>query len=640
MLTHTRTIGLVIVGLCLTGTGCSEMLAPFRSQDRVARADRAKMNHHRPVMPPQADSDRLADAATDLSRPASVDARHYYSRNQLVMIRRPLAIQQNPESCIEIHWTNNNGFRWQKAGTFKPGQNFFPFEVEEDGDYGVRFVRCNRAGRRHAEVDLDRIYHVDRTEPHVKIVIEPEQDEYHVGDTLTLHWQAEDLHPAEDAVRISLLPETSDDETPLFELHRDLANSGSIQYEIPPELIHREITFRVEAADLAKNRSLAYSCPFPVMEAPVAIEPSETKPEIEHVAVITNRDAEADSIEPDSNNAPPIYVAVETYSENSISPSQPDTDDQAVADGSLQTIRIESLLPTDDAIDGSIAGAPFESNETVSTEPVVMATKVTNEDEIPNADCPETPADDPDPTILISQILPFATAVARLPKTDSRLVWEGARPGAFPDSRLTDSPRTDDGLFRDQAKDGESDGFESTDTTVAILDRSDEASRLTDSPNAGMTNRDVAQSDDSETMTDAPRSDPVEEDMTHDDVAQTGNTPTASWTDGGLSAVDLTRGSVLMIPLPATVEPIERRTLWATAHPWRVLGNVWSSPIRTIWALGEPRLYFGWKRAYRGRFLADYPILRTVSAPARRPASRIAGLPEEDAIETLSDTGP
>lgn len=642
MLTQTRTIGLVIAGLCLAGTGCSEMLAPFRSQDRVARAERAKTSRHRTVAPQRADADRSADAEVNLSRPVSVDSRHYYSQNRLVMIRRPDTIQPKPESCIEVRWTNNNGFRWQKAGIFKPGQNFFPFEVEEDGDYGIRFVRLDRTGAKPLEAGIDRIYHVDRTEPHVKIAIEPERDEYHVGEIVTLHWQAEDLHPAEHAVRISLLPETSDDEAPLFELQRDLANSGSIQYEIPPKLIHREITFRIEAEDLAKNRSLQYSCPLPVEEALVAAETIKTEQEIERVAVITNTEVETSSIGPDSNVEPPVYAEVETSSEDTITPSQPTSNQHAVADESLETQMTESLRTIGDVINESIASEPIKSNETVSTEPVVMATEVTNEDRIPNADCPETPVDDPEPTILISQVLPFATAVARLPQTNSRLVWEGAGPGNFPDSRLTDSRRTDDGLFSDQAKDGESEWIESTETTVVILDRSNEAPRPMDSQDTDGDRMipDFAQSSDSNSMAEAPRTDPAEGDMTHNHVAQAADTPTTSWTDGGLSAIDLTRGSVLMIPLPATVEPLERRTAWATAHPWRVLGNVWSSPIRTIWALGEPRLYFGLKRAYRGRFLADNPILRTVTAPAQRPASRIAGLPEEDAIETLSDTGP
>ncbi len=113
-------------------------------------------------------------------------------------------------------------------------------------------------------------------------------------------------------------------------------------------------------------------------------------------------------------------------------------------------------------------------------------------------------------------------------------------------------------------------------------------------------------------------------------------TPAELWRRSAVSTVDLTHGNGLLVPLPATVETKPDAEHLATAHPWRILGDVFSSPIQTVWLLPDPRLNFGWRPVIHGRFLADNPLLRAVAEPASLTAT-FAGIPAEDDQEAIGD---
>jgi hypothetical protein len=105
-----------------------------------------------------------------------------------------------------------------------------------------------------------------------------------------------------------------------------------------------------------------------------------------------------------------------------------------------------------------------------------------------------------------------------------------------------------------------------------------------------------------------------------------------------LIVVDLTHGNGLLIPLPATVEGAAPMSRWATVHPWRMLGELLSSSLQTVWALPRPQFSHGLNRIFEGRFLADYPASRPVAEPGA--VSRVlAGVPD-GTVETDPESVP
>jgi len=79
-----------------------------------------------------------------------------------------------------------------------------------------------------------------------------------------------------------------------------------------------------------------------------------------------------------------------------------------------------------------------------------------------------------------------------------------------------------------------------------------------------------------------------------------------------VSVVDPTLGNGLLVPLPATVEarPAVKENVLVTAYPWRVLGVVMPTPLRSVGALPAPRQGLDLYRRIEARFLADHPRLR------------------------------
>ncbi len=98
-----------------------------------------------------------------------------------------------------------------------------------------------------------------------------------------------------------------------------------------------------------------------------------------------------------------------------------------------------------------------------------------------------------------------------------------------------------------------------------------------------------------------------------------------------VSIMDPTHGNGLLVPLPATVNPEASTGRWASAHPWRILGQVLSPPLRTVWVLPRSPFSYGLSRILQGRLVADHPAMRPVSEPGF-VSRAFAGLPD-DTIE-------
>lgn len=269
-----RTARMILGVFLLSATACNKMPAPFEVKDRSPRAE-----NDAPFDPPNLypgwayDSPgymRPAEELTPEPRAKRGDPLHYFTNKPLVMIRQPAGYTPEEIPRVAIWWTDNNGFLWRKAGYFGRQQKFFPFEVEEDGDYGIRFVGPGQPPAIQAPAYPERVLHVDTVAPKIEVSIEPEQSLYEVGQAITISWRADDYHLIDYPASVSLLMDFTSDEPRSIELQRGLAAEGSMTYEIPPEVSNHEIRFRIEAPDRAGNLGMIYSYALQVAETQLA----------------------------------------------------------------------------------------------------------------------------------------------------------------------------------------------------------------------------------------------------------------------------------------------------------------------------------------------------------------------------------
>lgn len=253
---------LVCLYLCL-GAGCGKFPSPFSVKDRSPRS-----HPDTPFDPPNTYPEWAYDAPQYVRPPHelkpepkvnSSDPLHYFTNQKVVMVRRPEGFQPEDIPRVAVWWTDNNGFHWNKAGYFGRQQTFFAFEVEEDGDYGIRFVGPGQDPALHSLPYPERVYHVDTVLPDVDVHVEPEKTWYHVGETVTISWRAADYHLVEFPVRIGLLYDFTAQNDPSVEIQRDLPDEGVISFTLPPEALDHEVRFRVDAIDRAGNLGIAIS---------------------------------------------------------------------------------------------------------------------------------------------------------------------------------------------------------------------------------------------------------------------------------------------------------------------------------------------------------------------------------------------
>ncbi|MFH1417526.1 MAG: hypothetical protein ABII12_04470 [Planctomycetota bacterium] len=286
--------------IVIAASGCNKRPAPFEVEDRTPVADRDAEFDPPNLYPEWAyDSEHYMRPAEDLQPEPRVkrdDPLHYFTNERVVMIRQPSGYTPENTPRVAVWWTDNNGFHWQKAGYFGRQQTHFPFEAEDDGDYGVRFVGPGQPSAEQVSAYPERVYHIDTTPPEVEVWIEPEQSWYHVGQTITIAWRAEDYHLTEYPVCIGMLMDFSAERRELVELQRDLADEGSITYEIRSDALDHEVRFRVDALDRAGNLGIAVSHALQIVEESLvedggeegvavfhpeeAIEPASGQPEL------------------------------------------------------------------------------------------------------------------------------------------------------------------------------------------------------------------------------------------------------------------------------------------------------------------------------------------------------------------------
>lgn len=254
---------LAVAVLVFFSAGCADVKSPFAAKSRSPRSTEPIADDPPNTYPGWAyDAPEYVRPADELTPEPKADPTaplHFFTNEKVVMIRRPEMFDADEVPRVAVWWTENNGFHWTKAGYFGRHQPFFPFEVREDGDYGVRFVGPGHEPEIHKRPFPQRVYHVDTTPPEVTVSVSPQRAWYAPGDAVTVSWQTIDPNLAGNPVRLSLLLDFTSDGQRSRELEHDLPADGSTTFTIPPDSVDHELQFRVDALDRAGNLGMAIS---------------------------------------------------------------------------------------------------------------------------------------------------------------------------------------------------------------------------------------------------------------------------------------------------------------------------------------------------------------------------------------------
>ncbi len=698
-MTHVSRMMPATLALLLTVAACSQSGSPVTPQASVS--DKARSSLAQPADESRQRTELFAAEyePQPLPRTQPGDPLHYFTNRTLVIIRRPVADGIDDAQTLALWWTDNNGFHWNKAGTFERGQKLFPFRAPRDGDFGVRFVQIDRELQQPGEARVQRVYHVDTTLPEVSVRVRPEQQWYARGDEMNIAWHADDYHLVAGQVRIGALLDLTAEQQECIELRGGLEPEGEISFVIPDEFAGHEFTIRVEAVDLAGNLGVAYSHAMRVI--------GEAQPEM----TAMNFDEEGDAVHPlfDANDeiespwAEPTVVAValslETARDDVTEDAAAFEDDVAGATAAEPVLTLEQVTSiwqsARDAVrqlagrTGNYVRAALrrEANERVAIAPVAGAASPAGKrmqadcereeafadpfghdthdippaaldvgdifaDEFAVADRHDADAPRDASEFDIPPVVPFATAIARMPEADTTLVWKSGAPAGFP-------------------QDGSRDAAEALSQDASIPPVIDASEDDAGSPVSTIADREPAND---QVVRRAVRRGPAVEEpqrtrvihhpqpgaetepVSFDDLeVSAGASSVAAKTAGEewrgirpVATIDPTRGGGLMVPLPATVSGAGPLDSVATAHPWRVLGEVehgsatgnpWdagddatlATSVRDadpVWSLPEWRRSSEPRQPYEGRFLADVPQLRTVAAPGGA-ASAVVEVPAD-----------
>lgn len=586
----------VLLVAVLLASACN-MPSPFQPQDKSVRSDRDA-----PFDPPSNyyewayEQPSYMKPVDELSPAPSVrqgDPLHYFTNRKLVEIRQPANYTPEEIPRVAVWWTDNNGFHWHQAGYFGRGQSFFPFEAADDGDYGIRFVGPGQEPAKETPAYPERVYHLDTTPPEVEVAIDPEQSQYEAGQMVTISWRASDFHLIETPVAIKAIMDFAADEPRVVELQRDLADEGSITYQISEDAADQQIRFRAEAIDRANNLGLAYSYALQVV-APGTGAPAEPE------AAAAEAES-AESTAAGTDNATVVPAALTGSTDEPLDPTP-----------AVSTTTDPAATP---------AGPPDGWNEIVSAVEVDLL------------------GGGP-------MVTPFVQAVPRAAPRKTGLTWEGGEPQAYPGGESLDARRSERRLFDGQASEhpimkaaGELKQVLVNAAAAREAEKAQEANRYSMLPSDEETAEEAAPEDDEPAVAtaDVPETtpsdaaavaDPAEEPLPPSPIARlVTEIKTASY-------LDLTQGNGLMVPLPATVDQDETAGRVTTIHPWRILGEVLSAPVQAVWMLPRGRLGIEMYRLLDGRFLADNPVLRAVAEPGSARSEFAQGSAEDGEPET------
>jgi len=266
---------LMLLGLCglVLGAACASRPAPFARDEKKPRSDRpAPFNpaktypewaydapsYTKPVEEPQSESRRRAK-----------DPAHFFTSKPVIMVHQPEGYVPEEIPRVAIWYTRDNGHHWERAGYFGRGETYYKLQVKKEGDYGIRFVGPGQEAAMEALPYPVCVHHVDMTPPKVTLSVDPEQAWYQLGQRVTLNWKAVDPHLEAMPTRVSVITDWASDTVRPIEVAREQADTGSIEYTIPGNLLGDGFRFRVDAIDRAGNIGLAYSHTLQIMTEPI-----------------------------------------------------------------------------------------------------------------------------------------------------------------------------------------------------------------------------------------------------------------------------------------------------------------------------------------------------------------------------------
>jgi len=270
---QSRWFGLFGALAILAGGACAHQPAPFANKEKKPRSDRPapynpaknypewaydKPSYMKPEGEPKAEQ-----------RSREKDPPHFFSNKTVVMVQQPEGYDPEEIARIGIWVTHDNGFHWKRVGYFGRSESFYPLQVKGDGDYGVRFVGPGQEAAIESLPYPNRVYHVDSKKPVVTISIDPEQAWYNIGQTVRVAWTAADPHLIAQPVRLFAITDWESDRVKPIEIAQNLADSGSINFTIPNDLLGDGFRFRADAIDRAGNLGIAYSHTLQIVTDPV-----------------------------------------------------------------------------------------------------------------------------------------------------------------------------------------------------------------------------------------------------------------------------------------------------------------------------------------------------------------------------------
>lgn len=611
MTSQTRTRMLLVI-FCFAAwamPGCGDMPAPFQREKKTVRSDRDA-----PFDPEKNYPDWAYDSPSYMKPVAEPvaeagaregDPPHYFTNQKLVEIRQPSSYNNEEIPQVAIWWTNDNGFHWQKAGYFGRGQSFFPFEMEEDGDYGIRFVGPNQEPAVNTPAYPERVYHLDTTLPDVEINIEPEQAQYEIGQKVTISWKARDYHLPENNVAIQMILDYGAKEPRVLELQRGLANDGSITYEIAADAANHYLRFRAGACDRANNLGLAYSAAMQVVNQlpqEATTETANEKP-LEVSSVVPEYSGETQK----SDTAQPMALTGETSpSPNKIAPPKTETSTSPQNTGMTATSESEEEIIA--SAEAELLGnePATESKATTDAQSIMTVPAPTETPMGPMMETnPEPVGEDDSKANAINDCPPVAPVNV---ETDRILPASSRKFSMLPADEEVSEPAPAEKAANTKEE-------ETSDTAIVKNEDADDA------------NNKPAATD----------SEPVNNQTPEINVQKSSAENLGLAQRGPVNPVDLTHGNGLLIPLPATVDQIKPSTRLATIHPWRLLGEVFNSPLQTVWVLPRVRAGYEFARMLEGRLLADNPLLRAVAEPGSAATDVAKRLDLENPDESINN---
>ncbi len=200
-----------------------------------------------------------------------------YTNRKLIEIPRPKIGDIRKAPRIAIWLTPDNSLHWEKIGYFGLHQRFFPYIVDDDGNYGIRFIGPDIPPAKCKPPKPHMIFHVDTTPPLITVYISPDKEYYTAGDKITVTWLVDDINYVPNSTRISVCIDSETPELRWSELDKNYPETGSLNIIIPDIAIDKTMTIKVSAKDKAGNVSIGYSVEIPVIYQPPTTEPT-TKP--------------------------------------------------------------------------------------------------------------------------------------------------------------------------------------------------------------------------------------------------------------------------------------------------------------------------------------------------------------------------